>query len=90
MREKQSLSRRAPGSRFLSPGGNASPAAAPTKEGVVASTFHDHDRAYFQAYSHVGIHEEMIKVKFSHLELLSAVSRILVFVKCRECLKLFE
>ena len=36
-----------------------SPAAA--KEGVVASNFLEQDAAYFHAYSHVGIHEEMIK-----------------------------
>lgn len=35
--------------------------ATPPKEGAVARSFLDHDRAYFQAYSHVGIHEEMIK-----------------------------
>lgn len=62
MREKYALSRRA--------AITAAPGASPTKkEGVVATSFLDHDRAYFQAYSHVGIHEEMIKVllDFSNL-----------------------
>jgi protein arginine N-methyltransferase 6 len=31
------------------------------KDGIRAASIRDHDAAYFQAYSHIGVHEEMIK-----------------------------
>lgn len=36
--------------------------SAAAKEGIVSTNFPEHDAAYFHSYSHVGIHEEMIKV----------------------------
>ena len=59
MRDKYALTRRS-ASRLLPL--VAPPVAAAAKEGVVPASFLEQDRAYFQAYSHVGIHEEMIKV----------------------------
>jgi protein arginine N-methyltransferase 6 len=35
--------------------------AVVAKEGVVSSNFREQDAAYFHAYSHLGVHEEMIK-----------------------------
>ncbi|KAG0581166.1 hypothetical protein M758_4G233000 [Ceratodon purpureus] len=58
MRDKYALTRRS-ASRLLPL--VAPPVAAAAKEGVVPASFLEQDRAYFQAYSHVGIHEEMIK-----------------------------
>ncbi|XP_073389493.1 probable protein arginine N-methyltransferase 6 isoform X2 [Physcomitrium patens] len=58
MRDKYAHSRRSP-SGFVLPA--PPPVVVAPKEGVVASSFLDQDRAYFHAYSHVGIHEEMIK-----------------------------
>jgi hypothetical protein len=85
MRDKYALTRRSP-SRLLAP-----PAAA-LKEGVVPSSNLEHDRAYFQAYSHVGIHEEMIKVCLA-LALCTPSAAplplILVVRGCREYVKLF-
>lgn len=39
-------------------------------EGVVSTSFLEHDAAYFHSYSHVGIHEEMIKAIAPHPRLL--------------------
>ncbi|CAM6105310.1 unnamed protein product [Calypogeia fissa] len=33
----------------------------PSKDGIIATSIREHDAAYFHAYSHIGVHEEMIK-----------------------------
>ncbi|MCO5570345.1 hypothetical protein L7F22_024064 [Adiantum nelumboides] len=82
----------APG-RFSTASGaspSSTPAAAPSSESVVSSSYAEQDAAYFHSYAHVGIHEEMIKDRvrtetyrnaiFQHADLIK--DKVVVDVGC--------